>query len=459
MNDSVTRRIPQRVLAYVQEHAWSILPESLNTILEIANRANEYDTEALAAKVGQRLQNASRGVQLRGNVAVLSVEGPLFRYANLFTMFSGASSYEVLATDLRTALDNPAVESIVLAINSPGGMTDGASEFSNMVYEARKQKKVVAYVAHYGTSAAYWIASAASKIYMADTAAVGSIGTVAQVSKSKNEDIVEIVSSQSPNKRPDVTTDEGKKQIQNYVDALSTVFIDTVARNRGVSAETVLKDYGQGGILVGEAAVKAGMADKIGTLESVIASLSKPQSTSTGVFMNDAVKTVAYAALTIATLSAERPDLVKEIQSGAKAEGIKEGAAAETQRVKDVMAQSMPGHEKLISELSLDGKTTGAEAAMKVLAAEKQARGDRLQQTREGAPPAAAASTGEAQQQQKKDSKVEINASMSLEDIKTVLKAEFEASADLKAEFGDLDTYAAFRKNEGNVKYLKQKSA
>jgi ClpP class serine protease len=410
--------------------------------------------------MGNRLEGARR-VQMRGNVAVLGVEGPLFRYANLFTMFSGAESYELLATDFNAALDNPNVESIVLAINSPGGMTDGASEFSNMVYGARKKKKVVAYVSHMGASAAYWIASAASQIIMADTASVGSIGTVARIQTDKEKDVVEIVSSQSPKKRVDVKKEEGRAAVQEYVDALSKVFIDTVARNRGVSAETVLKDYGQGGIVVGENAVKIGMADKIGSLESVIAGLSKSNHQPSGVHMNDATKTIAYAALTLALLSQERPDLVQSIQSEGRTAGKKEGAEGELARVKDVLAQSMPGHEDLVNQLAFDGKTTGAEAAVQILAAERKTRGDRLTTARSEAPAAAPASTATTTAATPKEPKVEIAAHSSFEQVKEACKAEFEASADLKAEFTDLDTYAHFKQNEarGNVKYLKQKQA
>ena len=48
-----------------------------------------------------------------------------------------------------------------------------------------------------------------------------------------------------------------------------------------------------------------------------------------------------------------------------------EGAEAERARIQAVREQSMPGHEALIEALAFDGKTTGPEAAVQVLAAEK----------------------------------------------------------------------------------------
>lgn len=53
------------------------------------------------------------------------------------------------------------------------------------------------------------------------------------------------------------------------------------------------------------------------------------------------------------------------------AEGEKAGAEKERQRIKDVRAQLLPGHDALIEEMVADGKTTGAEAAVRILSAEK----------------------------------------------------------------------------------------
>lgn len=49
------------------------------------------------------------------------------------------------------------------------------------------------------------------------------------------------------------------------------------------------------------------------------------------------------------------------------------GQQAERERVVGVRAAALPGHEKLVEQLAADGKTTPAEAAMAVLAAERAA--------------------------------------------------------------------------------------
>ena len=108
---------------------WAITETALHTILEIAARENE-SPQAVAAKLGRDLQNTYQ-VTERDGVAILPITGPLFRYANLFTKVSGASSYELIARDFTAALENPQIKAIILDIDSPGGEVNGVSELSN----------------------------------------------------------------------------------------------------------------------------------------------------------------------------------------------------------------------------------------------------------------------------------------------------------------------------------------
>jgi hypothetical protein len=83
-----------------------------------------------------------------------------------------------------------------------------------------------------------------------------------------------IVSSNAPRKHPDLSTDDGRADVQATLDALETVFVGAVARNRGVTPAVVLSDFGQGGVFVGQAAVDAGMADRLGSFEATLAQMA-----------------------------------------------------------------------------------------------------------------------------------------------------------------------------------------
>ena len=271
-NITATLKSTSRVSAIdlIARQPWAIQSEMLETIISIARGDNE-SPEAVAAKLGRPLQN-TRTVSMRGDVAIVPVTGPIFRYANLFTEISGATSLSQLSNDFNAALDDPAVSSIVLEIDSPGGQAAGIAEFAHMVRNS--DKPVTAYVDGMGASAAYWIAAAADDLVINKTAMVGSIGAIFGVSKNAESDVVEFVSTQSPMKRPDPESDEGRTELQQFIDALAQVFIEDVAIYRDVSVETVLSDFGKGGVRLGEEAVKLGMADRVSTLEEVIAGMA-----------------------------------------------------------------------------------------------------------------------------------------------------------------------------------------
>jgi len=262
-----------RVSAFdlVASQPWAILPGMLETISAIARRQNE-SVEALEARMGRPLQN-TRSVTVRDGVAVVPVVGPVFRYANLFTDISGATSLDVLAREFAQADADPAVKSIVLNFNTPGGQASGISEFAALVRGA--SKPVVAFVEQ-AASAGYWMASAAGEIVISSTGEAGSVGAVFSIDTSRSRgNVVEIVSSQSPKKRPDVNTPEGRSQIQVRADKWAQAFIEDVAVGRKVSVDHVLAQFGQGDMLMGAEALQHGMADRVATLEETIVRLAK----------------------------------------------------------------------------------------------------------------------------------------------------------------------------------------
>lgn len=258
---------------------WLMEEGSVRRVLEVIEAAETRTDaasaiEAVEAQLGRRMDNA-RTTTMREGVAIIPVTGPIFRYANLFTALSGATSTEDLALDFSTALADPNVDAILLNVDSPGGEATGINELADMIYQARTAKSVWAYVEGFGASAAYWLSSAASHITMDETAAVGSIGVVMAVPDptKKTAASIEFVSSQSPNKRPDPTTERGKAQLQTLVDDMASVFVERVAKHRDVTEDAVLTSFGAGGMRVGRAAVDAGMADELGSFESTLTAL------------------------------------------------------------------------------------------------------------------------------------------------------------------------------------------
>lgn len=257
-----------KILSAIGATPWLIEASWLDSLCNIATRLNE-STEAVSALLGQHMAN-TRTVEQYGATALIPIRGPIFRYDSALTRFFGATSLEVLARDFQAALDNPAIDKIVLHLDTPGGQASGIAEFADHIATATRKKPVTAYVGDLAASAGYWLASHAAEIVVSPTAMLGSIGVAMTYAPKGKNSPVEIVSAQSPLKRSRPDTETGKAEAQRLVDELAAVFVDRVATARYKTVDHVLTKFGAGGLLVGQAAIAAGMADRLGTLDALL---------------------------------------------------------------------------------------------------------------------------------------------------------------------------------------------
>jgi len=440
---------------------WAIQPAMLQEIQAIYAthlRGEKIDVAAVEARLGRPLANEQRRYEVIDGVAVLPIVGVIAKRANLFMEISGGVSTELVARDLRDAVADTSVHSIILSIDSPGGAVDGTSTLANIVKEAAAQKPVVTLASGVMASAAYWIGSAAQKAYIAEsTTVVGSIGVVAthvDVSGADAQNGVKhteiyagaykrIASQYAP------LTDAGRASMQEQVDYFYSIFVSAVADNRGVSVETVLKDMADGRVFYGQQAIDAGLVDGVSTLEALIAQLNQdrasgPASTSAGAAHNPPTSSQG-TNMTPEQFAAAHPEAVTAFRA--------EGAAAERARIQAVEGQLIPGHEALIQGLKFDGKSTAGDAAIAVNAAEKNLRTQQAAASASDAPPPLAqkpAATGDLQ----------ASAPAADAPIEERAKATWDKDAKLRGEFaGNFATYLAYAKAEdkGQVRVLSAK--
>ncbi len=266
---------------WVISRPWAIEQSMLDTIIEISLREGE-GAEAVAARMGRPLDN-TRCVTMRDGVACVPIHGVISQRASMFSDISGGCSTDQVALDLQTAMDNPGVRAIMLDIDSPGGQAAGIGQLADMIYACRGKKPIKSYVSGQACSAGYWLASAADEVIVSPHSQGGSIGTVMQRRDTSEREAragiktEQYVSAQSPKKRPDTSTESGRSVIQDEVNKLADLFIHAVARNRGTTADDVEENFGQGATKFGEDMVASGMANRLGTYESVIAELARPQ--------------------------------------------------------------------------------------------------------------------------------------------------------------------------------------
>jgi len=213
-----------RIIEEFQRHRWAMTRESLETVRDFLYGEHELgpsDYELfhslsndarleMADSFGSPVADSSY-TSIKGDTGFLRVFGPIIPRATMFSDMSGMVSIDRLTSEFKALEANPKIENIVALFDSPGGSVIGVSDFASTVRASNKNTFAFTWSA---ASAAYWIASAFGTIVAPDTGMDGSIGTVAIIVDTRKQDekrgieYVEIVSAQSPNKRPDVRTDE-----------------------------------------------------------------------------------------------------------------------------------------------------------------------------------------------------------------------------------------------------------
>jgi ClpP class serine protease len=339
-----------RLISTISSEPWCIRPEILEGIIEIAERQN--DVQAVEAKLGVPLDN-TRTVSRRGDVAIIPITGSIFRYANLMTRVSGATSVSILAEDFTKASEDDEIKTIVLRIDSGGGQASGIAELADMI--RKSPKRVITYVDSQCASAGYWLGCSANEIVANKTAMLGYIGVVyaledkSEANKKSGINNIEIVSNISPKKRPDISSQEGQAQIQIWADKLGDLFINAVADFRGVTEEKVLSDFGQGDMLIASDALNVGMIDRIGDFESLIEEIQQNKDVSnTNFFIGE------NNMVTLEQFKTENPEAYEQVVAGATVDG----ATQERARIESIDTINSVGCEAIISGMKFDGKST-----------------------------------------------------------------------------------------------------
>lgn len=314
-----------------------------------------YDNTALHEAINKytgQVDYKTYEVTYHGNVGIIHISGIISRHADMFASFFGLGSaaIENIAKDFQSLLDNEEVKSIILDFDTPGGAITGVNELAEIIYNARGVKPIKAYVTGMACSAGYFLASACDEIIIDEMGQVGSIGVMRVVSK-QNEKSVIFKSSQSPMKNIDGESEQGRAEYQAKVDYLASIFIDKVAKYRGITADEVINRGNKGGVLVGAVAVTAGLADRLGSMDQLIIEL------------NNINKKENYKEKNM-------PENLKE-QAEEKAVDTAQieanAVAAERKRVAELMAINVPGCEKLVQEAISSGASV-AEANARIVA-------------------------------------------------------------------------------------------
>ena len=303
----------------------TMLPHIASRVLDTPLVIGQAKLEAILAVIGPRIgieapapavmngDGRRRGVNLvtPEGIAVIPVFGTLVKRAGAIEAASGLTSYGHLEDRIMDAATDPAVRAILLDIDSPGGEAAGVFDLADLVFEARSLKPVWAVADEEAFSGAYVIASAAERLIVPRTGGLGSIGVVALHVDRSARDAMEgfrtttVYAGAAKNDfNPHETLKDGARQtLQIEVDRVYGLFVNTVARNRGLTADAVRATEAR--LFFGEDAVRAGLADEVGTLRSAFAALAAALSTPRSIL-------AAPVALPGAAIAPPKPTIGKE---------------------------------------------------------------------------------------------------------------------------------------------------
>lgn len=346
--------------------------------------------EASRFKGGYRRPDGqeTRFTRVSGNTALISVTGSLVNRGAWVGAYSGLTSYEGIGAQVDEIADDKAIRHVVLDIDSYGGEATGMAALAAKIRALRKSKYVVAVVNDVAASAGYGLASAADEIVISGTSLVGSIGVVMMHIDRSRE-------MEGKGLRPTLIHAGAKKvdgnpfgplpenvraDMQRDVMAFYDQFLGAVEAGRGkrrLSAEKARKT--EADVFIGQEAIDAGLADRMASLDDVLAELSRParaagNSSRKGSTMdrNDmpgaTAGDVSETALKAARIEGEKAGAIV-----GKAEGEKEGRAAgakeERDRIGAIMAlPEAENRQGTALKLALDPAGFSAETVKGVLA-------------------------------------------------------------------------------------------
>lgn len=249
---------------------WALRDRLKITMIEPANAPENYKLST-----AEKSTNRKSDLSIK-EIAVIPVYDTLVHRHSELQAHSGMTSYLYVRNAFRAALANSDVSSILMVYDSPGGEASGVFDLADEIYNARGTKPIIAFINEIAFSAAYALASSADTIIVPRTGGIGSIGVIMRhtnLQKFNEAKGIEYTTLYAGARKNDFTSDaslseEARAVAMNMINSSYELFASLVSRNRNLTVEYVKGT--EAGMFWGENAVKAGLADQIGTIDDAI---------------------------------------------------------------------------------------------------------------------------------------------------------------------------------------------
>lgn len=278
----------EQISGFVGQIAAGSIVESAMKLRE-AEKQDEQALSALAASPGAATSQVFQGkvqaddqrdglyyrigvkVDRRG-VARVPVHGTVMKRLSLFASLSGGTSTELLAAGVKMMAGDDRIKGVLFDVDSPGGSVEGLSELSAAIRALGKPS--ASYANDMMCSAAYWIGSAANKVFTSPDAIVGSIGVItsrwdyseAYAEAGVKQKIWRSASYKALGYPSEPVSTAESKETQRMVDAYYANFTAAVQLHRNLSDKEVAA-VNDGRVYVGSEAVNMKLADDVKTYD------------------------------------------------------------------------------------------------------------------------------------------------------------------------------------------------
>lgn len=277
MSDTAARQAMERMnlrevaIAPIYSTLGADLQHMAATDPEAANKKfMEQRRAELCEAYGFNARTQEKPFAFANGIAIIPFTGALInRFGGSYGGY--VTGYNFIKRQMALALADDDVKGIVGDFNSYGGEAAGCFETSDMIFEARGKKPLIAVVDASCYSAGYALASAFDKVICTPSGGVGSIGVVAMhvdMSKMLKDFGVDITYIHFGDHKVDGNpyeklSAEVKADIQKSVDQSGAKFVALVARNRKIEAKVVIDT--QARCYRAEDAKSLGLIDTIAT--------------------------------------------------------------------------------------------------------------------------------------------------------------------------------------------------
>ena len=219
-------------------------------------------------------------VDQMGNIAVIKISGGMISEPSRWSRYDGIVSYPDIQERMEEVGEDQNTEAVMLRWNSGGGDAQGVAAFAKYIRTYNNEvKPVVSYVSGNALSAAYWLASGASKILADEESFLGSIGCT-----SVHIEITEMLKQMGVNAKVyrsapykalghpmEKRTPEADAEMTRRNKLYHDRFVNGISELRGIDVKTLNERIANGKVYETKEAVTFGMLDGVLSFELALA--------------------------------------------------------------------------------------------------------------------------------------------------------------------------------------------